>query len=348
MSIKSQLIYWIKDRKDDCIFWIRRFFSLSQNKVALIVGSIAFILTFISIFLTLEKISTIKHLKAEIIQLQKDLNAIGWDISYEHLSFNTLTFSSIMTVKDLSFYHTEHNFKVAIPKLSVKTQLFSFSKFDIIPSETITLSTGEKNWPIKTKHTNIEIEIKDNKVAKLLAELSDINIKNTAHIQTVNIAGRHTNNTLAINGPTAVFENHLDIQNIKISHNTNIPLSKTINRLYLKTDTIEDSQKSASLNISNLIIDWSPFSLVGKGEFYITSTGAPNLLLETSSKGLLNLLNHLQEQNIVERKGIFVANIILTNKAFKLKDEDTELTIITPIAYKDKNLTIENISIRKF
>jgi hypothetical protein len=43
-----------------------------------------------------------------------------------------------------------------------------------------------------------------------------------------------------------------------------------------------------------------------------------------------------------------VANILLTNKAFKLNPEDEEFTISTPISYSDGKISIENLTIKDF
>jgi hypothetical protein len=61
---------------------------------------------------------------------------------------------------------------------------------------------------------------------------------------------------------------------------------------------------------------------------------------------MLRLLSDLQKNKFLERKGVFVANILLGAKAFKLKEDDEHYTISTPITYRDGKLAIENITIK--
>ena len=69
---------------------------------------------------------------------------------------------------------------------------------------------------------------------------------------------------------------------------------------------------------------------------------------DSSSKGILNLIRDLQENSFLDSKNVFVANILLTNKAFKLNPEDEEFTISTPISYSDGKISIENLTIKDF
>lgn len=59
-------------------------------------------------------------------------------------------------------------------------------------------------------------------------------------------------------------------------------------------------------------------------------------------------MEDLQDRNFLERKGVFVANILLSNKAFKLNEDDEHLTIVTPIDYRNHKLAVENITVKTF
>ena len=61
---------------------------------------------------------------------------------------------------------------------------------------------------------------------------------------------------------------------------------------------------------------------------------------------MLELLNDMQAKSYLDRKGVFVANILLNAKAFKLHNDDKYLTIATPITYRDNKLAVENITIK--
>ena len=68
----------------------------------------------------------------------------------------------------------------------------------------------------------------------------------------------------------------------------------------------------------------------------------------TSSKALLRLIDDLQKNGFLERKGVFVADILLKSKGFKLHEEDKHLTLTTPINYQDGKLSVENITVKNF
>ncbi len=338
-------------------FYLRKYFAPKENKETWIAILVSFCITFFGIFTTLEKISVIRKLKAEIITLQQNMNMLGLDIAYRHISFNTLFFSPVMEVKDLSFYHKENGTSLTIPHLTVKPSAFGFTKYRLSFGPTQTLTTANNKWTISTPDSNFSIQIDNKKIKQWEAQLNDLKIKDFGTIQSLTMAGRQTNGSLAINGPETFFENHIDVQNITISQQFTHPLGNKIERLYLKTNTMasdtpaqsvdEWRQHGGYININNMIVNWPPFSMAAKGEFRFDDN-KPLIQLDTSSQGLLTLLNDLQDQGIAERKGVFVANILLTNKAFKIKENDTATTIITPITYQNGEVYIENINIGKF
>ncbi len=343
---------------ESCVFYFRKYFSPKENKDTWLALLISFCITFFGIFVTLEKLSVIRKLKAEIIALQQNMNMLGWDVAYQHVSFNTLFFSPIMEIKNLSVYHKENGMSLTIPQFTLKPSLFSFTKYSLSLGKNQTFATAANNWTITTPDTKLSIQIDNKRIKQWEARFNKTNIKNIGEIETITIAGRQASGSLAINGPETIFENHIDIQNISLNKLLKHPLGNKIEHLYLKTNTMESQddaqtfdewhQQGGYINISTLIINWPPFSMAAKGEFRFDNNKKPLLQLDTSSQGLLTLLNDLQENGVVERKGVFVANILLTNKAFKIKENDIASTIITPITYQDGNISIENINIGKF
>ena len=98
----------------------------------------------------------------------------------------------------------------------------------------------------------------------------------------------------------------------------------------------------------NLIVQWQPLTLVGRGSINFSEKFSPRIYFNTSSKGILRLINDLHENGFLDSKNVFVANILLSNKAFKLNPEDEELTISTPVSYSDGKIAIENLTIKDF
>ena len=62
----------------------------------------------------------------------------------------------------------------------------------------------------------------------------------------------------------------------------------------------------------------------------------------------MSLIKDLQKNSFLDNKNVFVANILLSNKAFKLNPDDEELTISTPISYSDGKISVENLTIKDF
>ena len=88
--------------------------------------------------------------------------------------------------------------------------------------------------------------------------------------------------------------------------------------------------------------------MVGRGDLYFSEKLEPRLHLNTSSKALISVMELLEEEQIFERKGVFVSRILLKNKAFKMNEQDEFQTVVTPIDYKDNKLLIENIPVASF
>ena len=102
------------------------------------------------------------------------------------------------------------------------------------------------------------------------------------------------------------------------------------------------------IDVPNLIIQWEPLTLVGRGNINFNEEFSPRINFNTSSKGMLRLIKDLQQREFLESSNFFIANILLRNKAYKINPEDEELTISTPIGYADKKITVENLVIKDF
>ena len=102
------------------------------------------------------------------------------------------------------------------------------------------------------------------------------------------------------------------------------------------------------IDVSQLIVQWAPLTLVGRGKISLNESLDPEINFNTSSKGLLKLLKSLQETSLLNSSNVFVASIVLGNKAFRLDPQDEELTISTPISYSNGKVSIENLVIKDF
>ena len=91
-------------------------------------------------------------------------------------------------------------------------------------------------------------------------------------------------------------------------------------------------QKGGFIDIPNLIIQWDPLTLVGRGNINFNENFAPRITFNTSSKGILRLLNDLQQRELLDSSSVFIANIMLKNKAYKLNVFRPQLLLCILIA----------------
>lgn len=337
--------------------------TLKNNRMAVAAFLTTFVVFLIFYHVMLVRISATRHLKADIAYIQDSLNTFGLDIAYEKISFSSSFTRPLMTADDFRLYSLNGNWSLTIPRLRLYASIFNNADITLELGNKQELQLNGESYPVRSEEAEIKFDFGDNNDIELvLAEIRNINIKNFAVVQELNLAGRHTPNRTGLNSVAAVFENHIELKNITLNGLLNYPLTSQISRLYLKTNLMGEFSRLDSfaasmeewlhrggfLEIPNMVVNWAPFSMVGKGELNFDETFAPNLHLETSSKALVKFMEDLQDRNFLERKGVFVANILLSNKAFKLNEDDEHLTIVTPIDYRNHKLAVENITVKTF
>ena len=191
---------------------------------------------------------------------------------------------------------------------------------------------------------------------------NEVNIKDFAKIKKATLISRLTENKGTNSILPMTMESHLEINNVTLNGLLNYPLTSNIRRIYMNLNLwgelsdkegiligAENWLKSGGfIDVSSVMISWDPLLLVGRGDVQFNEKFEPKISLHTSSKALLNFLNDLQEKKYLERKGVFVANILLGAKAFKAKNDDEYLTLTTPITYRDNKLAVENITVKNF
>lgn len=350
---------------EETAVWVRLNFSregLRKNRSWWGSMLIAFGLTLVFMFMSFERAAQVRQLKRQIVAVEEGLNEFGWDFAYDNIEFGYLFTNALVKVDNLTLYNPEQQISLIIPRFKISPSLLNLSLFNVSFGGKQELKIATDFYPILADDDNLKVQFKDGKIESILASWRDISIKNFAHIAEFNYAGRQTENRINLSGPNAVFENHAEVKNVTLNQRVNHPLGREIEQIYVKLEQLGEIkaadnwhqaaqnwlQDKGYFNISNLMIKWQPFSLVGKGELNFNENLQPIVRLNTSSKALLELLNDLQERQIVERKGVFVANILLGNKAFRLKEDDDKLTIVTPMNYRDGEITIENVSIKRF
>ena len=100
---------------------------------------------------------------------------------------------------------------------------------------------------------------------------------------------------------------------------------------------------SGKIDIKKLILNWKPLVLVSKGTLNIDENFSSDLKLLSTSNGMLETLDIAENEGLFDKKGVFVAKIILGNKATPSSENDGTYTIISPINWSKQGLTLESV-----
>lgn len=323
--------------------------------------SFTVVITFISI--TLSRNAAIHSLKSEIAGIIADLNEVDADIAYDKISFNNIFIYPLIKIENLQIYNLKGSslWKIKFPEISGRPKLFGFGKINLRAGNTAEISIDKDTYQISLGSAKTIIELQKNgNIKELQTYLKNIQIKDFAKIKSLTFISRRLNQAMATRILTPAFESHLEVKNFKFNGLIDYPLAAEIQRIYAKFNLMgnigdgdtfllaaENWLKSGGfIEIPSVFVNWAPLLLVGRGDISFDEKFAPKLQLQTSSKAMLELLNDMQAKSYLDRKGVFVANILLNAKAFKLHNDDKYLTIATPITYRDNKLAVENITIK--
>lgn len=336
--------------------------NIPRLNLPLTVSSVvAFVAVFWLISVFLQRTYSLNLVKTEINKIQESFLEIGWDMAYEEA--NTSAFSPFYLIKFKNFkiYSLDGKKAWSIPEFKIDASLIDSSRIKLSTGREQQIDFNGKNYPAEIPVLKIEMSF-DREVG--LKEISleglGFNIQGLATIDSVKLASQRMA-PRQISELTPFFENHIEFKGINISEDISFPLLKKIDRLYANANIIgiisnkETYSESIDawlrlggiIDIRKLIIDWQPLVMVARGDLYFNDKKEPNLHLNTSSKGLAETLDRLQD-SFLERKGIFVAKILLNNKSFKLNKEDRYYTVTTPININSNQMLIENIPVKKF
>lgn len=340
------------------------FFTVLRNKTFILPFLFSFALMFSFIEATLVRNAMINRFKTELIALQKYLNEFQLDLAYDHIKFNSIFFHPLVEIENLQLYNLRGTelWRLSFDKVSGRLGLLNVNKLNFQSSESIVFAGGERQYQISGDAALKIIADSKGGFETLHLHLRDANIKDFAKIQEVglDIRSLHSVRHEALIMPS--LEGHLEINGVKLNGLLKYPLTSEIKRIYAKATLmgsipLRDSfllgtetwlQNGGFVDIPRLVVNWQPLLLVGRGTLNFNEELQPRLNLTTSSKAMLNLLDDLQKNDFLNRKGVFVANILLNSKAFKLHEEDKHLTLTTPISYQDSKLAVENVTVKTF
>ena len=331
------------------------------NLYVLLTAMLVFAAASLCILAYLQRVYGLNQLKREINKIQASLAEVGWDMAYDNAESSTFLLSAPLTFKNFRLYALDGSKEWKAEEIKIKAGLFDNGH--VIPeiSRVQTLTVNGKVYPAEIPVLDINLYFdKTLGLKEISIEGMGWNIRGLATIDSLRLASQRMA-PLNISELTPFFENHLEIKGAQISEDVDFPLRKRIGRIYANaniigmmksrptyTESLSDWLRLGGVvDIRKLIVEWAPLTMVAHGDLYFNEKLEPNLHWNTSSKGLAETLDMLQD-NFLERKGVFVAKILLNNKAFKLNEDDLYDTVTTPININTGQILIENIPLKKF
>ena len=325
----------------------------------------SFCLVFGTVYLLASRNIAIKHIRAQLEQTISWMNELGLDMAYDHIEFNSLFFSPLVTIDTLQIYNTRglNSWSLNFNKIKGYPNIFGAPRLHFETSGSGQFIFNDFASDMSSRKTFLDITTQNHHFDSLIFHAEDINIDSFAKIKKIayllqSIPQHRLNNSTYM--PS--FESLFEINDIDINGLLDYPLSSHLTLFYAKADIIgritPDEYLLTSLDtwlkeggfidVPNLILQWKPLTLVGRGNINFSEKFSPRINFNTSSKGILRLINDLHENGFLDSKNVFVAKILLSNKAYKLNPEDEELTISTPVSYSDGKIAIENLTLKDF
>ncbi|MFV0626980.1 MAG: DUF2125 domain-containing protein [Alphaproteobacteria bacterium] len=331
------------------------FSIIKKYRFALFTFVLTFVLTMAAFGFFIKRNSFISEIKKQITRSTELLNAQGIDVSYENLSFSRVPFAPIMSVENFRVYdvYDVAKFDWNLGNVTIKDNFFNFGKLSLFPAQKETITINNHKYDFGVNEFRIVEEHDEKNINKLSFELKNVTVGNLFDAEEINLKlkipeqGRITS------------QNSIEFKQVQISDNVQTPLLRKIDRILLKFSTLgtiksEDTSdniwgkwiaNNGSANIDKLIIRWEPLVLVGKGNLTFDSNKESNIKLNTTSKGLLETLEMLNEQKTIDSASYYVVKLLIENKAYKLKEEDDYKTSTTSVMIKGSKVLLENVPI---
>ena len=347
------------------LFFSRGIFYIKSRRGAIFACFFSFFLVFGGIYITASRTLAIKQIRTQMAKSISWLNEIGLDIAYDKIEFNSVFFFPLVTIDNLQIYNIKglNSWMIKFNQINAYPNILGTQRIRFSSDNGGKFIFNDFISDMTSGETFFDIVSEDNSLNSLMLHSEDINIRDFAKIKKITYL---LEKVLPNNIPPSInipnFTSFFEVKDVDINGLINYPLSSHLTLFYTNADlighfTADDSiltsletwlKDGGFIDIPNLIIQWEPLTLVGRGSINFNEKFSPRINFNTSSKGILRLLQDLQENNFLESKNVFVANILLSNKAYKLNPEDQEMTISTPISYSDGKIAIENLTIKNF
>ncbi len=339
--------------------------ALGSYRKAVFACIFSFCLVFGGIYITASRNIAIKQIRWQMNRSIAQLNELGLDIAYDNIEFNHTFFFPLVTIDNFQIYNATglNTWSIKFKEINGYSNIFGSPRIRFESNKGGKFIFNDFISDMNSEQTFMDIVSKDGILDSLVIHAENITIHDFAKIKKVAYLLEkkpQKNNNLAVLLPS--YESLFEVNNVDINGLIDYPLSSHLKLFYMKSDimgqftpdekfltAVETWLKNGGfIDVPSLIIQWEPLTLVGRGDINFNEKLSPRISFNTSSKGLLRLLKDLQSNEFLDSKNVFVANILLSNKAYKLNTEDKEMTISTPISYADGKVAIENLTIKDF
>lgn len=270
-----------------------------------------------------------KHTKEFIVELNKQ----GYDLAYEEFSKSYIPFTNPISFKNIKIYNLCDDMKVEISFENVKISkpIFNFSIENINFQGNKEIVLGDEKHELDINRMLIKHKDSNDFI------MADVSVNNLIKFGHINIKQQEDR-----------YE--FDMQDIALNDKIEIPLLRHIEKLNLqiKLNNNFSHINSNKIDIDKFIIRWEPLLLVGKGNISFTPEENITFRTSTTSKGLLETLEMLNEKSMIDETGFDIVNMMLSTQAYRLNPEDKYSTITTSINMINNQILIGNVSIYEF
>lgn len=321
----------------------------------------AFVFVLLCIFAFVQRSFGLNLINKEILKIQESLLNAGWDMAYDKAETSSFPLFAPVKFSNFRIYALDGSKEWKTEEFEIDMDLFDCGHIELKTAREQSFTFGGKIYPADIPVLNIDLTF-DRELGLKSVDVGGTgwNIQDLVTVDSFRLASQRMA-PLNISELTPFFENHIEIKGAKISEQIDFPLRKKINRIYTNANIVGMMSAKQTYNetlaawmrlggvidIKKLIVEWAPLTLVAHGDLYFNDKSEPVLHLNTSSKGLEETMDMLQD-NFLERKGVFVAKILLNNKSFKLNPDDKYYTVTTPININSNQILIENIPLKTF
>ncbi len=331
-------------------------------------GFFSFLFSFACMFMfiqvTVSRNNIIRTMQNDFAKAISDLNEIGLDVAYDNLEFDSIFIFPLLKIENLRLYNLKGTslWNLSVNNIYARPRFFRSRGVRFVSDGGAVFSIDGNDYNIKSEGAELMLAYeKDMQFSDAELYLNRVDIKDWAKIDDIVWVARKVKEKKSVlNLRTPNVESHLEIKNVNLNGLLDYPLTSHIRKIYAQFNLIGDLfgtepfmitaekwlHEGGFIDVPTITVSWDPLLLVGKGYVRFNEKFEPIVQIKTSSKAIINLLNDLKNNKFLDKKGVFVANILLAAKGFKMKDDDEYLTISTPIAYRDNKLTVENITVK--